>query len=390
MRHDVDQPRRRGPRSGTGHPRAASWGRWCRPSRRQWRRRHRLLCRDASRLPGQGRSSAPVPPRASRPLSGPRPDTRFWRATSPPGIGTCVLLDSVSTVVSGVLLDGRPRMAMSMYVTAFSAVVPAAPAAAPHSASRTSHSFIATSTSNRVACSLSGTRPSATSHGMPCGRCGIGSCPTRTQDPPARQAPGRWSARRRRSNLGLLHRNELVPLRALGHRALTAARRCRVRLASHPRGGRQRRELELRARLDHGRTTVAVVRTEESSLTSRYCPRRAGRHRREPRGERPTEQKAGYTGAGVAGTTSAPPGRASTDDGQSAGEHEHQAQDHNDSVALGDDEGQERACQCQSAEVVALEPPQRGAAVVPGTAHEATVSPGSMPPVRRPEADLPT
>jgi len=59
-------------------------------------------------------SNAPVPIPASRPLSGPNPEMRFSSSSSSPGIGTCAFSDSVSTVFSGVLLDGRPRTAMSM------------------------------------------------------------------------------------------------------------------------------------------------------------------------------------------------------------------------------------------------------------------------------------
>jgi hypothetical protein len=42
------------------------------------------------------------------------------------------LRSSAATESSGVELDGRARQTMSRYVTAFSAVVPAAPATAPH------------------------------------------------------------------------------------------------------------------------------------------------------------------------------------------------------------------------------------------------------------------
>jgi hypothetical protein len=65
------------------------------------------------------------------PDSAPSPLTR-WSCTSPsPGTRRPSRCAIVSTVRSGVLLGARPRIVMSAYVTAFSAVVPAAPAAAP-------------------------------------------------------------------------------------------------------------------------------------------------------------------------------------------------------------------------------------------------------------------
>src|SRR5919107_1364862 len=79
-------------------------------------------------------TTTPTPTPATSPVIGPRPWMRFCRVSPSPGIGTCAFSASFSTVCSGVELVGRPRTVMSRYVTALSAVLPAAPAAAPRRA----------------------------------------------------------------------------------------------------------------------------------------------------------------------------------------------------------------------------------------------------------------
>src|SRR3954471_9476228 len=76
-------------------------------------------------------ASAPTPTPVTIPMSGPSPRTRFCCVSPSPGMSTPAFSASVVAVSSGVDDDGRPRTAMSRYVAALSAVVPAAPAAAP-------------------------------------------------------------------------------------------------------------------------------------------------------------------------------------------------------------------------------------------------------------------
>ncbi len=83
-------------------------------------------------------------------------------------------------------------------------------------------------------------------------------------DQPPREVRGRWiSAASAERNLGLLRRNELAQLRRFGtvHYAdagtIVAASGSRITHVQVVSDG----ELELRARLDEGRATMAVVRT---------------------------------------------------------------------------------------------------------------------------------
>ena len=74
---------------------------------------------------------APTPAPVAMPASAPRPSSRFRRAASLPGTVLPTRLANCSATRAGTLLAGRPRSAMSAKPTAFSAVVPAAPATAP-------------------------------------------------------------------------------------------------------------------------------------------------------------------------------------------------------------------------------------------------------------------
>ncbi|MEU6827470.1 hypothetical protein ABZ894_02345 [Nocardia beijingensis] len=65
------------------------------------------------------------------PSNAPAPEIRFHRCSSSPGTSTPSVSVRCWTLSSGVRLGGRPRAIMSRKVTAFNAVVPAAPAAAP-------------------------------------------------------------------------------------------------------------------------------------------------------------------------------------------------------------------------------------------------------------------
>src|SRR4051812_4420364 len=81
----------------------------------------------ARRPPARAPTTTPV----AVPTSGPSAASRLRRSVRPPGTSTPARSATAATSCSGAVLAGRARSTASVPLTALSAVVPAAPAAAP-------------------------------------------------------------------------------------------------------------------------------------------------------------------------------------------------------------------------------------------------------------------